>query len=191
MPDRNRQERGFVNQGVPWFMVLMFAAEPRRTTLKTALTPDEVRARLVAAIDPPLSLFGRRPVRGTVGQYTAGLTRRLTYNNAFQTRLSLVIEPEDERAGRGCILHGAFGISLFAKIVLIFTAVAVLTATLATHANPNAGAVMPWVIAGGGLLAIGMVYGVGRAMGQGDEEALIRFLIQTLTAKVVATPHDH
>ena len=160
----------------------------RRVTLKTGLTPEEVRARLRAAVDSPLAMWGTRPVRGTVGEWTAGLSRRPTINNSFQSRLGLVLEPEDERAGRGVILHGAFGISLFGKIVLIFMAVAVLTAALTVHDRQAAGSILPWVVAGVGAMAVGLVYGVGRAVGRGDEDVLVQFLMRTLDARIVGTP---
>lgn len=162
----------------------------RRVTLKTGLTPQETRERLRAAIDPPLLIWGRKPVQGSVGQWTAGLSRRLMVHNAFQTRLSLVLEPEDEGAGRGVILHGAFGIGVFAKIVLIFMGAAVLTAALTIHEQQGAASIVPWVVAGGGVVAVGVVYGVGRALGQGDVDFLVQFLVRTLNARVIATLHD-
>ena len=163
----------------------------RRVTLKTPLDPQEVRGRLRAAVDPPWALFGSRPARGTVGQWTAGLSlRQRLVHNTFQTRLGLVMEPEDERAGRGVILHGAFGIGLFARIALIFMAAAVMVATLGVLETQGPDSIVPWIVAGVGVMAVGVVYGVGRAVARGQEDDLIRFVTRTLDARVIETPRD-
>lgn len=156
-------------------------------TLRTGLAPEQVRQRLTDAIDPPWTIGGKRPVQGRVGDHTASLSRRLTYNNSFQTHLSLVLEPEDEARGRGVILHGSFGLGLFAKLVLFFLADVVLILAVSAGLREGVHPVLPWVVGAGGLAAVGLVYAVGRSMAQGDRDILTRFLVQTLDARVVPT----
>lgn len=162
----------------------------RRVILKTALSPDVARQRLRAAIDPPLAVWGSRPVRGSVGALTAGLTRQSRLNNAFRTRMGLVFEPQDERDGAGLILHGVSDIGLFGRLVLIVAATVLPAAGLMLALERGFGSPVPWLVMGGGLAGVGLVYGVGRALAQDDHDVLVRFLIQTLDARIVPTTHD-
>ncbi len=162
----------------------------RRVTLRTALSLEVARQRLIAAIDPPLALWGSRPVRGSVSLTTAGLTRRSPLNNAFQSRMSLVFEPEDERTGEGTILHGVSDIGLFGRLVLILAATGLPAAGLALALERGFGSPVPWLVVGLGLTGVGLVYAIGRSLAQGDHDVLAGFLIRTLDARLVATPED-
>ena len=162
----------------------------RTVTLLTPHALDQVRTRLSAAIDHPLNLTGGRPVRGRVGPYTAWLYQRRPINNAFQTVFSLVLEPQDERQGDGVILHGVSDIGAFGRVLLgLMTLMLVGVAITARH-ELGAASAIPWLIAGAGAFGVGVIYAVGRAMAAGEHDFLVRFLIQTLDARVIQTPRD-
>ena len=62
-------------------------------------------------------------------------------------------------------------------------------AIMARH-ELGAASAIPWLIAGAGAVGVGLIYAVGRAMAAGEHDFLVRFLIQTLDARVIQTPRD-
>lgn len=162
----------------------------RLVTLKTPLSLDEARERLCAHVDHPLNPMGRKPLKGRVRRMTAWLYQRRRVHNAFQTHLSLVLEPEDERDGDGLILHGVSDIGVFARLVLSFMTVVLLMVVLTIRHQQGPDSPVPWAAAAVGALGVGLVYALGRALAQGEHDFLVRFLIQTLDARVIETPRD-
>lgn len=162
----------------------------RLVTLRTDLSLDQARDRLRAAIDHSLNVTGRRPVRGRVGRMTASLFQARRINNAFQTRLGLVLEPEDERRGDGLILHGVSDIGAGGRMMLILMTMMLVGVAITIRHEQGAGSLLPWAVAGVGALAVGLVYAVGRGLAQDEHDFLVRFLIETLDARVIETPRD-
>lgn len=164
----------------------------RLVTLQTTLSLDEARERLRAHVDHPLNLMGRKPLLGRVRRMTAWLYQRRRVHNAFQTHMSLVLEPEDERGGDGdgLILHGVSDIGVFARLVLIFMTAVLLVVVLTIRHQQGPDSPVPWAAAAVGALGVGLVYALGRAVAEGEHDFLVRFLIQTLDARVIETPRD-
>lgn len=162
----------------------------RHVTLSTDLSLDQARIRLRAAIDPPWAILGRRPVMGRVEAATAWLMQRRPMNNAFQTQISLVLEPQDERRGPGLVVHGTSAVSVGGRALLV--AMVAMLAALPVVVGGEQGVASPWawVVTALGALAVGLVYVIGRALAEGEHDFLIRFLVSTLDARVIAEPRQ-
>lgn len=162
----------------------------RTVTLLTEHSLDQVRARLADAIGRPLKRIGARPVLGRVGPHTAWLYQRRPVHNAFQTVFSLALEPQDARQGDGVILHGVSDIGAFGRLMLGLMTVMLVGVAIAARRELGADSAIPWLIAGAGAFGVGLIYAVGRAMAAAEHDFLVRFLIQTLDARVIPTPRD-
>ncbi len=154
----------------------------REAALTSPLTPGECQRRLREVIDGRGTLFGNRPVIGSVGDGRASLRRRTWYRNSFQTVLAVNLEADGShtllkcRSGMSPYVVGFMGV-WFAIVVLIGAVAG--TAGVAVQGTP-------WIMAAAPLFmfAFGAAMVVfGRYLARGEHDFLMDFLLKTTDAR--------
>ena len=161
----------------------MSLIRPRSAVLRTALSPQEVAARLAEITDGPLTFFGSRPLVGSVSPASLSLRKRIGYRNSWQTVLTATLEGQKGQTTIRCrfwmhILVVAFMAVWF--VLAIGGLFGVMGAGL-EGGLPVWATLIPLGLFGFGWL---MLY-VGRWLARQEESYLVETLRSTLDATVV------
>lgn len=171
--------------------------------LLTSLSPEQCLARLTAAGDIATcilpsggTLFGSKPVVGRASTQAIRLSKRINYQNSFQTHVAASMRvTADGTAIEGVLgMHPSvhvflgvwFGFVLLIGSLVFFSSVsAVINGVEASRQDAWLGILIPPLLFGFGVVLLR----VGQRLARDEARFLTEFLLRTLDAREVeATP---
>lgn len=149
--------------------------------IRSPLAPTEALTALSGLVDPPFTVFRKRPAAGYVGGRGGWLRKRINHKNSFQSVLRFDVEPEG--AGSRVVCH--IGAPWFSRGFLIFwMGGIILISGGTTLSSLSSGQYLDPAMLFGMLLFGGLLVVFGRWLARGDKPFLVDLVVRTVEGRV-------